>query len=106
MNPTHQHIGIHKEHLVSITETDIPHKAIDASNNTWTFNKSWKMDYIPIGKLGDSITQHGVSRDSVWFDTYRQIQESIAEETLEEMMTNRRKIVNESFIILNVWYPS
>ncbi len=55
------------------------------------------MDYVSKGKIGDGITKHGVSRDSVWFDTYRQIQESIAEETLEEIIYGK-KIVNEEYI--------
>jgi len=52
--------------------------------------------YTPTGKIGDGITMHGITRDNVLFDSYKIIQESIAEETLEEMYRN--KIINEEYL--------
>ena len=54
MNPPHQYQGIHKGHLITITETG-KNTAVDENGNTWTFDKSWKMDYMPKGKIDDEI---------------------------------------------------
>lgn len=84
LNPPKQHQGIHKGHLITITETG-KNKATDENGNTWTFGtyrypNTWKMDYIP-----------NIVKDGLWkvmerhhseFSKYKQDQVDIAESKL------------------------
>ncbi|AJW70688.1 hypothetical protein [Nitrosopumilus adriaticus] len=85
LNPPKEYSGIHKGHLIHLFETG-KNMAIDSSGNTWTFDKTWKMDYIPLEKPIDGITQHGIDRNNAWFESYKKGQELLAEEKLDLML--------------------
>lgn len=97
MNPPKQHTGIHKGQLITITET-AKNKAIDSDGNTWTFEKEWTMDYVPKGKIIDKVSLHGYDRNHALFGIYKQGQELLGKQTLEELC---EKCSEESFAEMN-----
>ena len=84
LNPPNEYFGIYKGKLIHLIET-AKNTAIDAEGNTWTFDKTWIMDYIPKGKIDDPTPLHGFDRNHVKFDTYKQGQELIALSLLEQI---------------------
>ena len=100
MNPPNQYQGIHKGHLITITETG-KNTAIDEDGNTWTFDKSWKMDYMPKGKIDDEISSQGYDRNHVRFNTYKLGHELIAKELLKQICL---QCSDESFAEINNIY--
>jgi len=97
MNPPKQHTGINEGQLITITETG-KNKAIDSDGNTWTFDKEWAMDYVPKGKIIDKISSHGYDRNHALFDIYKQGQELLAKQTVDEFC---EKCSDESFAEMN-----
>ena len=97
MNPPKQHTGINKGQLITITET-AKNKAIDSDGNTWTFDKEWIMDYVPKGKIIDKISSHGYDRNHALFGIYKQGQELLGKQTLEEFC---EKCSDDSFAEMN-----
>ena len=93
MNPPKQHTGINMGQLITITETG-KNKAIDSDGNTWTFDKEWIMDYVPQGKIIDKISSHGYDRNHALFGIYKQGQELLAKQTIDEFC---EKCSDESF---------
>jgi len=91
-SPTHQ-IGIHNGQLKTIIQTD-ENTGIDEDGNKWVFDKTWKINSIPTGKIDDGITSHGYDRTNVRFETYKQGQELLAKQTLDSMI--RGEIQNNS----------
>jgi len=88
LNPSKEYQGIHKGHLITITETG-KNKAVDEQGNTWTFDgprnpNTWKMDYIYTGKIDDGVTSQLYDRNHVSFNTYKQGQELIAISSFEK----------------------
>ncbi len=88
MNPPDEYIGIYKGDLVRIFETG-KNTAIDENGNNWTFDREWKMDYIPKGKLDDGVSSHGYDRNHVMFDTYKKGQVLIAQQKLNEILNGK-----------------
>ncbi len=82
MDPPAQYQGVHKGKSITITETG-KNTAIDENDNTWTFDKSWKMDYIPQSKIDKGVTSHLYDRNSVLFNAYKQGQSLLAQKTLQ-----------------------
>jgi len=91
-SPTHQ-IGIHNGQLKTIIQTN-ENTGIDEDGNKWVFDKTWKINSIPTGKIDDGITSHGYDRTNVRFETYKQGQELLAKHTLDSMI--RGEIQNNS----------
>jgi len=83
LNPPKTYDGINKGHIYHLTETGRT-TAVDEFGNAWTLDKTWKMDYIPKGKIVDGVTQHGIDRDNAWFNIYKQGQELLAQELVEQ----------------------
>jgi len=83
MNPPEIYDGINKGTIYHLTETG-KNTAVDEFGNAWTLDKTWKMDYIPKGKIVDGITLHGIDRNNAWFDTYKQEQALLAQELVEQ----------------------
>jgi len=83
LNPPNTYDGINKGHIYHLTETG-KGIAVDEFGNAWTLDKTWKMDYIPIGKIVDGVTKHGIDRNNAWFNTYKQGQELLAKELSEQ----------------------
>ena len=83
LNPPKQYEGIHKGHLITITETG-KNKALDENGNTWTFDGTWIKDFINKGKIDDPISSQGYDRNHVRFSTYKQGQELIADSLFEK----------------------
>ena len=85
LNPPDEHIGIHRGHLVNLFETG-KNYAVDKDGNTWTFDKEWKMDFIPKGKIDKGITSQGYDRNHVNFEIFKKGQELIAQYKLNEIL--------------------
>jgi len=83
LNPPKQYTGIHDGHLITITEIG-KNTAIDQQDNTWTFDKVWKKDYIPNTKIDDGITSHWYDRNHEAFSYYKYGQELLAKQILDE----------------------
>jgi len=83
LNPPKQHTGIHDGHLITITEIG-KNTAIDQQGNTWTFDKTWNMNYVPNGKIDDGITTHGFDRNHKAFSYYKHGQTLLAQQILDE----------------------
>jgi len=83
LNPPKEYDGIHQGKITHLFETgkDI---AVDEQGNTWTFDKTWKRDYIPTEKFIDGVTQNGIDRNNAWFNTYKQGQVLLAKEVLKQ----------------------
>jgi len=84
LNPPDEYVGIYKGDLIHIFETG-KNTAVDENGNTWTFDKTWRMDYILKGKIVDGYTQHGIDRNNAWFNIYKQGQELLAQEAMEQL---------------------
>ena len=84
LNPPDEYVGIHKGKLVHLFETG-KNTAIDEEGNTWTFDKTWTMDFIPKGKIDDGVTSHGFDRNHARFDAYKQEQVQRALSFLEQL---------------------
>ena len=84
LNPPDEYVGIYKGDLIHIFETG-KNTAVDENGNTWTFDKTWRMDYILKGKVIDGYTQHGIDRNNAWFNIYKQGQELLAQEAMEQL---------------------
>jgi len=83
LNPPKQYTGINDGHLITITEIG-KNTAIDQKGNTWTFDKTWEMDFILNGKIDDGISAHGYDRNYVAFSNYKYGQELLAKQILDE----------------------
>jgi len=84
LNPPDEYVGIHEANLIHIFETG-KNTAVDEAGNTWTFDKIWTMDYIPKGKISDGYSKHGIDRNNAWFDAYKEGQNLLANELLEQL---------------------
>jgi len=84
LNPPDEYVGIYKGDLIHIFETG-KNTAVDENGNTWTFDNTWIKDYTPKGKIVDGYTQHGIDRNNAWFNIYKQGQELLANELLEQL---------------------
>ena len=96
LNPPKEHHVNHGRIFLMITETD-KHKAIDENGRIWSFDKTWKMDYIPREK-STAKTKHGIDRHHILFDSHRKTQQSIAMEKLDKVC---EKCFDESFAEIN-----
>lgn len=85
INPPSQYVGIHHGHLVVLTETG-KNTAIDEDGNTWTFDKTWTMDYKSKKKVVDGATTKWIDRNNAWFEIYKKGQELVAQEKLNEIL--------------------
>jgi len=83
LNPPNEYVGIYKGNLVHLIETG-KNIAVDGQGNNWTFDKVWKKDYIPNGKIDDGITSHVYDRNHVTFSIYKYGQELLAKQILDE----------------------
>jgi len=70
INPPSNYVGIYQGHLVELTETG-KNTAIDADGNSWTFDKSWTMDYKSNKKVVDGATTKWIDRNNAWFEIYK-----------------------------------
>ena len=102
LNPPEEYFGIYKGHLIHLVETG-KNTAIDEDGNTWTFDKNWKMDYKPKGKIDDGVTSHGIDRNNARFDTYKKGQELLAQHTLSSILGGE-SIQNDSLDELKSYY--
>jgi len=84
LNPPDEYVGIYKGKITHLFETG-KNTAVDEAGNTWTFDKTWTMDYIPKAKIVDGYTQHGIDRNNAWFNIYKQGQKLLAQEALEQL---------------------
>jgi len=84
LNPPEEYVGIHKGKITHLFETG-KNTAVDENGNTWTFDNTWKMDYILKGKIVDGVTQHGIDRNNAWFNHYKQGQELLAQEAMNQL---------------------
>jgi hypothetical protein len=82
LNPPAKHKVSHKGKMIQITESG-KNVALDQEGNSWTFDKEWKMDYVPQAKMDDGMTSQGIDRNNVKFSAYKQGQELIAEYALK-----------------------
>jgi len=83
LNPPNEYVGIYKGNLVHLIETG-KNIAVDGQDNIWTFDKVWKKDYIPNGKIDDGITSHVYDRNHMTFSIYKYGQELLAQKILDE----------------------
>ena len=90
INPPSQYVGIYQGHLVILSETG-KNTAIDADGNSWTFDKSWTMDYKSNKKVEDGVTTKWIDRNNAWFDTYKKGQELVALQKLNEILGGKLK---------------
>ena len=97
LNPPKEYSGIHKGHLIHLFETG-KNTAIDSDGNTWTFDKTWKMDYVALKKRIDGITQHGIDRHNAWFESYKHGQELLAKEKLNLIMDGKEIENNSNYL--------
>ena len=98
MNPPKEYDGINKGHIYHLTETGKT-TAVDEFGNSWSLEYGqWSMDYIPIQRQADEITMSGYTRDNSKFDIYKQGQNLLAENTLEQICSECN---DESFDKIN-----
>jgi len=83
LNPPNEYVGIYKGNLVHLIETG-KNIAVDGQSNTWTFDKTWEMDFIPNGKIDDGITSHWYDRNHEAFSYYKYGQEDQGEVVVME----------------------
>jgi len=57
----------------------------NGQGNTWTFDKTWEMDFIPNGKIDDGISALGYDRNHKTFSIYKDGQELLAKQILAEI---------------------
>ena len=79
--------------MVSLLETG-KNTAVDEDGNTWTFDREWKMDFKPKGKIDNGITSHGYDRNHVQFEAYKKEQELNAQYKLN-MILDGKSIQND-----------
>jgi len=84
MNPPEIHDGINKGQIYHLTETG-RNTAVDEFGNAWTLDKTWTKDYIPKGKIVDGITMHGIDRVNSLFNAYKQDQQLLAQESMDQL---------------------
>ena len=82
LNPPAQHQVSYKGKQFEITESG-KNVAYDQDGNLWTFDKSWTMEYQPIGKIDDGISSKGIERNNVRFSTYLDGQDLLAQHLLK-----------------------
>jgi len=92
-NSPEQHFGIHNGNLIKITQLD-KKTAIDDEGNIWIYDKSWKINFAPKGKVDDGVTSLGFDRNNARFNTYKMGQELLAQHVLDSMI--RGSINNDS----------
>jgi len=83
LNPPNEYFGIYKGELIHIIETG-KNTAVDADDNTWTFDNIWIKDYIYKGKIEDPISSQGYDRNHVKFNAIMQEQELVASALMEK----------------------
>ena len=91
----------HRGELIQITETG-KNTAIDENGNTWTLDGTWKLDYLPQGKIDDGLTSKGIERDNVKFNTYKQGQALIAQKLLQS--TEDGKLIKPKTLAEPIFY--
>jgi len=84
MNPPVQHSVSDGRDRILITEI-AKDTAVDVYGNVWTFDKSWKKEYVPYKVVDDGITMHLYPRGHSSFDTYKMGQELLANQILEQI---------------------
>jgi len=84
MNPPEIHDGINKGHIYHLTETS-RNTAVDEFGNAWTLDKTWTKDHISKGKIADGITMHGIDRVNTLFNSYKQDQQLLAQELMDQL---------------------
>ncbi len=85
LNPPKEYEGIDKRQLYHLTETGKT-SAVDEFGNSWSLEYGlWEMDYIPTKKIIDGVEQNGIDRNNAWFNVYKQGQELVAKEVLEQL---------------------
>ena len=94
LDPPKQFQGIHNGKLFTITETG-KNSAIDSDGNTWTFDKTWKMDYKPLIETDTELTSQWFDRNHSWFNTYKEGQALLAQEIFNDLV-NGKTIQNDS----------
>jgi len=87
LNPPKIYDGINKGHIYHLTETG-RNTSVDEFGNAWTFDITWKMDYISKGMIIDGVSQHGIDRSNAWFNAYIQGQELLAQEALDQLCSS------------------
>jgi len=84
LNPPKEYDGINKGQIYHLTETSKT-TAVDEFGNSWSLKyDQWVMDHILNKKIIDGIEQDGINRNNAWFNTYKQGQELVAKEVLEQ----------------------
>jgi len=84
LNPPKEYEGIDKRQVYHLTETSKT-SAVDEFGNSWSLDHGlWVMDYIQNKKIVDGIEQNGINRNNAWFNFYKQGQELLAKEVLEQ----------------------
>ncbi len=84
LNPPKEYEVSEKRQLYHLTETGKT-SAVDEFGNSWSLKYGlWEMDYIPTKKIIDGVEQNGIDRNNAWFNIYKQGQELIAKEVLEQ----------------------
>ncbi len=87
-NPPKEYYGINKGQIYHLTETSKT-TSIDEFGNLWSLEyDQWSMDYIPNKKIIDGVMNHGIDRNNVWFNSYKQGQELFAKEVLKQSCTS------------------
>jgi len=106
LNPPKEYDGIHKGHVYHLTETG-KNTAIDEFGDSWTFNKTWNMDYKPPMKIAKSLLNpdkmwaikhvlqddydnysteaFGYNKNDYEFTSYKKGQALLAEKTMREI---------------------
>jgi len=72
--------------------------AVDVKGNIWTFDKSWKKQFVPTRVIDDGVTMHLFDRNDNRFNTYKQGQELLAKQTLAKICPS---CIDESFEEIN-----
>lgn len=79
-------------HTITLTGKDT---AIDTDGNTWTFDKFWIREYIPIHDE-DSATLHGIDRNNSMYQVYKNGQALLAQEMMKQILGGKL-VQNEGF---------
>jgi len=88
LNPPKEYEVSEKRQLYHLTETGKT-SAVDEFGNSWSLKYGlWEMDYIPTKKIIDGVEQNGIDRNNAWFNVYKQGQELIAKEVLEQLCSS------------------
>jgi len=103
LNPPAKHQASHKGKIIEITESGT-NVAYDQEGNLWTFDKSWEMEYQPIGKIDNGITSQGFDRNHVKFSTYKKGQELIAKNILSSVLGG--KVIQNNSLVDSIFYES